>query len=112
MGMSVIYNFFDWIFEFLNQDIWDMLVRLGSYWVQTLTLWSIEFTLFMLALSWDIAKEIMADLNISNRIDAALAYLPDTVELAVKFFRMPECISNIVSGYMTRYVFRFMGMSI
>jgi hypothetical protein len=81
------------------------------------TAWFIEWSvvamwkakLAALAFSWDVAQDIIADLNLSAYLDQTWASLNSQVLSMLIFFRVPEAVNVILSAGVTKFVFRFLG---
>lgn len=85
-----------------------LLKDFAGYVFQRLTVWYIEAKIEAIQFAWGIAKGILNDLSISQRITDALTALPQDFRNVMNFLRVPEAITNLLTAYVTRFVLRFM----
>lgn len=95
------------IYEFITSGIYDFFVESFSWFATKLTIISIQFKVWILGFSWDVAKEILTTFDMSSKIQTAFDQVPSTERQLLYFFRLPEVISNLMAGLLGRYVFRF-----
>lgn len=102
-----IVNFFNTIWNFLSNGIYDLLVWVFRSFIEFYTLATLKIQLFALTLGWDVAKGIIVDMQLSSRLQGFFDALPSSVSVNLLALRIPECISIILTAYITRYVIRF-----
>jgi hypothetical protein len=111
---SILDAILEWlrsIGEFFSEGIYQLIVDGFSYLIEILTLWSIQFTVWSSGFAWDIAKNIITDLGISDKLNQAWGIIPvDTVNI-LAFFGIPELISMLVTAIITSYVLKFIPFS-
>lgn len=95
----------DWLFT----GIYDFVVDTASYLIQLSIKLSLVSTLALVEFSWDIAKDMMDDLGISELIDSMYSNFSSQIMDVLLFFKIPEFINSIMSAYMTKFVFSFLG---
>lgn len=91
---------FDWIKD---------LVVDGFAWVATkLIILKFEAMFWSLQISYDIAKEVVDSLNITQKLQAAFVGL-DSKTLAILYkVKLFDFINLIMNGYITSIIFRFL----
>ncbi|MFI0399168.1 MAG: DUF2523 family protein [Thiolinea sp.] len=95
----------DWLFT----GIYDFVVDTASYLIQLSIKLSLVSTLAFVEFSWSIAKDMMNDLGISELIDSMYSNFSSQIMDVLLFFKIPEFINSIMSAYMTKFVFSFLG---
>lgn len=97
------------ITDFLKNGIYQFFVDLFAYilvWWHKLKLQSL---IFMVQISWDIASQIMQDLNITGFLNNMYTHIDNQILNVMLYFRIPEALNTIINAYLTRYIFRFLG---
>ncbi len=95
--------------DFIKNGIYQFIVDVFAYiivWWHKLKLQSL---IFMVQFSWDIAAQIMQDLNITGFLNSMYAHLDNQILGFMLYFRIPEALNTILNAYLTRYIFRFLG---
>ena len=102
-------SFFNQILDFTNNRIYQFVTEVFGQFVIWATVGLIKFKIMMLVFAWDVAQQIMAELNLSSYINAAFASLDSDLFGFICFFHIPEFVNIVVSALVTRYVLNFMG---
>ena len=97
------------IVDFIFSGIYDFFVDLTSYWIQVSVKWSLYLTLAALQFSWDVAQDILADLNINAALETAWSSLDSETYQTVLFFQIPQSVGNLVTAFVTRFVYSKVG---
>lgn len=101
---QMIADSFDELWTFLFTDTPNMIERFMAYLVQKwveIKLWAyFEF----IKLSFNIAKVILADLNVMSTITSQMSLLPQDVRQVLVQTRLVDGINLIVQAYATRFV--------
>lgn len=66
---------------------------------------SINFTIYMLYLSWEVAKEVISQIGITEAINNTLSNLDSRVLELVLYFDVPDHLNAVLSSMMTRYIY-------
>lgn len=103
--IDFIANFWD----SLSNGLYELVVWSLSGIIKALTLWGIEFKMYMISLSWDVASEILDSLSITDELESAWSSMDSDVLAIATSLRIPDAISMIMNAYVTRYVMRFLG---
>lgn len=61
----------------------------------------------VILLSWEIAQEVIADLNLSEYVQTAWTGIPPVTRSMLGFFRIPEVINLLMSLGVTKFMLRF-----
>lgn len=113
MGLVDLYNlivdFFQSIDDFIKTDIYEFFVKWFAEFVKWAVVAMIKFKIVVLKFAWDVAKEILLSLNLSQYLTAAYGSLDSRLVQFLAFFRVPESINIFLSAHVTRFVMRFMG---
>jgi hypothetical protein len=93
----------------LGGGIYDLFVSLYSWVIIKITIWNFTALMYSLQFSFDIAKEIMQQLNITNEMNNLLATLPPDTYQQLQFFNVIEGINLLLNAAATRFVMSFRG---
>ncbi len=104
---SVI-NFFNDIYNFLVNGIYDFMVWVFAGLVQTLTLFSIKFQIMAARFGWDTAVSIINNSHIAAYIETAWTSIPPQISSLLSLLQIPQFISIVFTAFVTKYVMRFM----
>jgi hypothetical protein len=102
-----IVNWFTFIAEWISTGIYTFFTSAFAALVEWLTLVMIKWTIYATGFAWDVAKVIIQDLQLSQRLDSAWAAVPGDISSALNFFRVPEAVNMLLSSVATRWVLRF-----
>lgn len=95
----------DWFYT----GIYDFIVDTASYFIALSVKWSLFSTLALIDFSWDVAKDLLSDLGISEFIASMYSHFDSKIMDILLFFRIPEFVNTIMGAHMTRFVFQFLG---
>ena len=102
-----IYDFVVFFIDYLSNGVFDVLSKVLTYWIQQFTVWSIEWSIFVLALSFDVGSNLLNDLNISTVLNSAYSNLDNNTIYFLSVLRFPEIVNNILSGLATGFAMSF-----
>lgn len=108
--INTVVDFFNQILDFINTGIYDLVTKAFAQFVIWATVSMIKAKLYMVSFAWDVAQEILVELNVGAYIALAFSQLDSTMLGIVNFFRIPEAIHIISSALVTRYVMNFIGV--
>lgn len=101
-------DFLTWIKDWFTSGIYEFFTNAFASLIEWLILGFLDYAIWAVQFSWDIAKVVLADLHISEHLNTAFSALPPEVAEKVRYFRLPEAIVNILSGLVGKIVFRFL----
>jgi len=108
----------DWLMEpvnelldFISDGIYTLIVESFALLVEYLTLKAIEFTIWSIGFSWDVAKAIINDLGLNDSLNSAWNLLPADSVSILSFFGVPNMISIILTALITSYTLKFIPFS-
>ncbi|TRW98995.1 DUF2523 family protein [Candidatus Methylobacter oryzae] len=108
--LTEIENYIVAFWDFVTHGIYDFAVKWLANWVIYATISTITFKLWAISFAWDIAQEILSQLNITSAIQSAWSALDSRIMDAISFFRIPEAINIILTAHVTKFVLRFLGL--
>lgn len=108
---NVVLAFFNSMLEFINNGIYEFFVDLVSYLLQKVTLFTLQASYVSMSFAWDVAQDILADLNLSAFIQSMYSHFDSQITSLLLWLRVPEAINTLTTAYMTRFVMRFMPFS-
>jgi hypothetical protein len=100
--------FFVYLADFLTGGLYDLITDSFSFLVQKITIWSIELTILSLQFSYDVAKSMLVDLNISAILNATYVTFDSNTLFYLTAVRFPEIVNNLLSGLATGFVMGFL----
>jgi hypothetical protein len=106
MDFSPIYEFFNQVDQFLDQDSYtffeDWVAWLGE-WVLA---WYIKAKIWALKFSWGVAKAVLADYNVGAKLAEAFGMLPSQVASIATYLGVPQAVGTIIQAYVTKFSMR------
>lgn len=99
--------FFTMVGAFVTDGIYDFWVWAASQLIELFTLAALNFALWALPFAWEVAKQIIVDLNLSAMIQAAWGQLDSSVLGYATALRISESVNLLISAFVTRFVLRF-----
>jgi hypothetical protein len=100
---DAIVQFFDFIVWFFQQDIYDLITDAIAYWTIKVTIWAYEWQIAIMLFFWDVAKQIMNNLNISGHINTYWGMLNTQLLGYLTALRIPEALNIIIQAIVTRF---------
>lgn len=102
-----ITNFFTGIWNWTSTGIHDAIVYGYAAYIEHYTLATIKFKLYIINFAWDIAKQILIDLQFNQKMIEFFSFIPDYIQVNLMALRIPEGITLIATALVTKYVLRF-----
>ncbi|HEH9441902.1 TPA: DUF2523 domain-containing protein [Aeromonas sobria] len=102
----------EWLGEFFNSffnDIYQLLVQFGGWLVVRLVISWVEFKLFMLTFSWDVAKQILVNIHFSELMSSAFNALPDNMRSVLLYLHIDKGLAILSQAFVTRFMLNMMG---
>lgn len=100
-------DFFTQVLNFIGSGIYDLLVQFVAYIISKLSEIMLYLTLKSMVFSWDIARQILVDLQVSNMISSMYSHFDTQVLNVLLWLKIPDFINNLITAYVTRFVMRF-----
>lgn len=97
------------IIDWFYKDIYPWVTKTIAEWIKASLISSIQFKIMALSFCWDIAKDLLDSLHVSQHINSAWSMLDSRIMQLLTFFRIPEGINLLISALTTRFVYRFLG---
>ena len=98
---------FQVIYDFITIDIYNLITEAVAFIILHWTLFSLKLQLSFMQFSWDVASVIIADLQITQKINESLNLLPNDVVQKLHFFNVTSGLNLIINAAVTRYVMGF-----
>ncbi|WP_430318746.1 DUF2523 family protein [Pseudomonas nitroreducens] len=99
--------FFQWIWDFFAQGIYDF-VKDG---LVVMTKWAmysaLQGFLFLLDVSYTVARELIDSLGVSNFVRSMYGTLPGPLAAALQFLGVPQSLNIMFQALATRFCMRF-----
>lgn len=95
------------ILAWFDNGIYQFFVELTAYLIEKITIMYLKWTLAALTFSWDVAQQILVDLQISQMLSSMWNnFDSDTLNL-ITWLKMPDFVNTVLTAYVTRFVMRF-----
>lgn len=107
-ALDSLISFFTSIYDFITLGIYDILVWFAANLIELTTVEVLEFKLWVMGFAWDVAQQIVTDLHVSEYLSSAWASLDPEVAGLLSILRVPDALLVVLSGYITRFVLRFL----
>lgn len=102
----------EWIAQiamWLGDDIYDFVTKIFAWAIEWYVVFLLQGKIFLAKFAWDIAKNIMANIGLSQAINIAWGYLDSQIIGYLTFFRLPEAINILFQALVTKFVLRIIG---
>lgn len=102
----------DWLgdlFSGLFNDIYNLAVQVTAWISVKLAIQWVEFKLFMLMFSWDVAREVLINLQFSDMISSSFNSLPASVRDILLYLHFDKGLSVITQAFVTRFILNIFG---
>lgn len=95
------------IYDFITSGIYEFWKEATVYLVKTAILFWIDVQIKSLEFAITIARGVLDSLNVSGHIQLAITSAPSELQQYLYFFRIPECINIILTGFVGRFVLKY-----
>lgn len=92
------------IYEWLTVGIYDFVTQAFAYLVEWMVVSAITTKIFMAKFAWDVAKNILINVGISDLIQSYWSTIPSENMNTFTFFRLPEVVNILLQAHVTRFV--------
>ncbi len=102
----------EWMGDFFNgffNDIYQLAVQFAAWISVKLAIQWVEFKIFLLVFSWDVAKEILINLQFSDLISSAFNNLPPMAKGILLYLHIDKGLSIITQAFITRLLLTQLG---
>ncbi|MGE6231507.1 DUF2523 family protein [Aeromonas media] len=97
------------LFSGLFNDMYNLAVQVTAWISVKLAIQWVEFKLFMLMFSWDVAREILINLQFSDLISQSFNNLPASVRDILLYLHFDKGLSVITQAFVTRFLLNMFG---
>ncbi|MGE4307160.1 MAG: DUF2523 family protein [Novosphingobium sp.] len=105
--LDQIIAFFQYVWDFIAQGIYD-LVKDGMVVATKAAMYaSLKSLIFLLDVSYTVARELIDSLGISAMVRSMYAALPAPIAAGFAFFGVPQALNIIFMALATRFCMRF-----
>lgn len=107
--VNAVVDVYDLVQDFITEGIYNLLTQFTALFIKWVTVAYWKLKLAALQFSYDVAMQMMVDLQLSQYLQLFFGALDSRVASMLQFFRIPEAINIVVSAFFTKFVFRFFG---
>jgi len=100
-------EFFNEIYAWFTSGIYDFAVEFWAWVIIKVSYIRIQWALASIEFAWNIAREIITQLNISGEMQTALNQLPPDIVDKLNFFNVINGLNLLLNAFVTRFVMRF-----
>jgi hypothetical protein len=97
------------LFNGLFNDIYNLAVQVTAWIAVKMAIQWVEFKLFMLMFSWDVAREILINLQFSDLISTSFNNLPESVRDILLYLHFDKGLSVMTQAFVTRFMLNIFG---
>ncbi|MNF47403.1 hypothetical protein D3C84_285960 [compost metagenome] len=97
------------LFNGLFNDIYNLAVQVTAWIAVKMAIQWVEFKLFMLMFSWDVAREILINLQFSDLISSSFNNLPESVRDILLYLHFDKGLSVMTQAFVTRFMLNIFG---
>lgn len=95
------------ILDWLTSGIYDVLTDFAAYLISLLTVIYLKLSVTALEFSWDIASQILNDLQFSAFLASIYSGFDSQIKDLLLWLRIPDFASTVTTAYVTRFVMKF-----
>lgn len=102
----------EWIGDFFNgffNDIYQLAVQFAAWISVKLVIQWVELKIFLLTFSWDVAKQILINMQFSDLISASFNNLPSQVKSILLYLHVDKGLSILTQAFVTRFLLNMLG---
>lgn len=97
------------LFNGLFNDIYNLTVQVTAWITVKMAIQWVEFKLFMLMFSWDVAREILINLQFSDLISTSFNNLPESVRDILLYLHFDKGLSVMTQAFVTLFMLSIFG---
>ena len=98
-----------YLFNGLFNDIYNLTVQVTAWITVKMAIQWVEFKLFMLMCSWDVAREILINLQFSDLISTSFNNLPESVRDILLYLHFDKGLSVMTQAFVTLFMLSIFG---
>ncbi|HDZ8834409.1 TPA: DUF2523 domain-containing protein [Aeromonas dhakensis] len=102
----------EWMSDFFNgffNDIYQLAVQFAAWITVKLAIQWVEFKIFLLTFSWDVAKQILINLQFSDLLSASFNNLPSQMRGILLYLHVDKGLSILTQAFVTRFLLNMLG---
>ncbi|WP_425892661.1 DUF2523 family protein [Aeromonas veronii] len=102
----------EWLGDFFNSffnDIYQLAVQLGAWLAVKMVVSWVEFKLFLLTFSWDVAKQILVNIHFSELVSQSFNALPADMRGMLLYLHLDKGLTILSQAFVTRFLLNMMG---
>jgi hypothetical protein len=103
--VNAITDVYDVVQKFFTEDLYHLLTQFIAWCIKWAAVAYWKLKLSALSFAYDVASS----LQLSQYLQSFWGALDGRIASMMQFFRIPEAINIILSGFFTKFVFRFLG---
>jgi hypothetical protein len=96
-------------FQDFFSEIYAMAVQFAAWIVVKFSVSWVEFKIFMLTFSWDIAKQILINIQFSELISNSFNSLPSMMKGILLYIHFDKGLAILTQAFVTRFLLNMMG---
>ncbi|MDD2770360.1 MAG: DUF2523 family protein [Methylococcus sp.] len=93
--------------DWLNNGLYDFAQWAFAQYVEWYSIQLLKFKIAAVVFAWGAAKKILADLDLSAKLDLAFGLLPGPALNVLEALDIPQCLMLILTAVVTKFVLRF-----
>lgn len=98
-----------YFFQDFFSEIYSMMVQFSAWIVVKFAVSWVEFKIFMLTFSWDVAREILINIQFSELISSSFNSLPPMMKGILLYIHFDKGLAIMTQAFVTRFLLNIMG---
>lgn len=102
----------EWLSDFFGgfyNDLYDLAVQFAGWIVVKMAVQWVEFKLFLLSFTWDVAKEVLLNIHFSELLSSSFNSLPPSVRGILLYLHFDKGLAILSQAFVTRFMLNIMG---
>ncbi|WP_148716522.1 DUF2523 family protein [Chitinolyticbacter meiyuanensis] len=102
-------EFFNAVWQFITVGIWDWAEHSIIWALAKLTVWWWQTKIEFAGMVWDVCKDVLADLKISETIELYAGRLDSKITRGLIEARVPDAANMVLNAALTKKILNFVG---
>lgn len=102
----------EWLSDFFGgfyYDLYNLAVDFAAWITVKMAVQWVEFKLFLLMFTWDVAKEVLLNVHFSELLSSSFNSLPPSVRGILLYLHFDKGLAILSQAFVTRFMLNMMG---
>lgn len=100
-----------YLIDFISSGIYEFVIETTAYMIKASVIFAVQIQIWFVQFSWDVAKEIIANLSITDEVITRYDGLNVDVKNTLGALMLPDAFNMIINAGVTKFVMRSIGVA-